>query len=190
MNTDRCRKTLKGRVPEIRILVPEGSLLSGIAHEIREMVLAYESDGHDFECRGDAVNACASYAYALGWLDAGCSIGIMSAGNPDRGWFISASQSSDHGETRLGEKTARYRKLLRTACDAVLPAPDPGSLLLSGSEKIVMTGRTFLVFGETAMKEHREWVALSCFSYGFGWLDAGIRTGFLTAQTDRDIFTI
>jgi hypothetical protein len=190
MTTDRCRETLRERVPEIRILVSEASLLTGIANEIREMVLAYQSDGYDFECRGDAVNACASYAYALGWLDAGCSIGIISAGNPDRGWFVSAPHSPDHGDIRLGEKTARYRKLLRTACDAALPAPDQGSLLLSGSEKIVLTGRTFLLFGETAMGEHREWAALSCFSYGFGWLDAGIRAGFLTARKNRDIFSI
>jgi len=190
MNIDQCRQELKARVPGIRILVPADSLLYGTGGEIWEMILAYESDGWNFECNGDDVNALASYAYAIGWLDAGCCIGLLSTSESDGRWFVSGSQSPDHEDERLQEKNTRYQKLLRMACDVAEPSPDKGSLLLAGSEKILMIGRTYLIFGEIALKERRERVALTCFSYGFGWLDAGIRAGFLTARKHRDIFTI
>lgn len=190
MNIDQCRQELKERVPGILIMVPEHSLLSGPAHEVREMVLAYESDGWKFESGGDDINALASYAYALGWLDAGCCIGLIKTEDSVRRWFLPGSSSMDSEDERLMEKTTRYHELLGRACEAVEPAPDKGSLLLNGSERILMVGRTFLLFGKIAVKEQGAGVALLCFSYGFGWLDAGIRAGLLAARKYRDIFTI
>ena len=190
MNLDQCHLELIERVPAIVIVVPENSLLYGPACQIREMVLAYESDGLRFESGGDDVNALASYAYALGWLDAGCCIGLIQSYEPKRGWFLPESSSDNTVDERLIEKTGRYHKLLGMACEAVEPVPDEGSLLLDGSERILMVGRTFLLFGEAALKKQRSRVALLCFSYGFGWLDAGIRAGLLAARKYRDIFTI
>ena len=108
MNLDQCHLELIERVPAIVIVVPENSLLYGPACQIREMVLAYENDGLRFESGGDEVNALASYAYALGWLDAGCCIGLIQSYEPKRAWFFSESSSDNSGDERLIEKTGRY----------------------------------------------------------------------------------
>ncbi|HUU76122.1 MAG TPA: DUF357 domain-containing protein [Methanoregulaceae archaeon] len=190
MTIEQCRDELGWRVGTIRICVPEGSMLSGPAGEIHEMVMAYKTDGENFERSGDLINALASYAYALGWLDAGCCIGLIETAWPDRTWFGRTLHVPGHLQEKLDEKITRYELLLQDACDAVKPVPDRGSVLHSGSERIGMVALLFLVWGKICRKERRDFDALLCFSYGFAWLDAGIRAGLLCARKNRHIFTI
>lgn len=190
MTLSMLARELQVRTQNIRVTVPEQSLLFGPAREIEAMVLAYESDGGNFESNGDSINALASYAYALGWLDAGCCIGLLVAGEPALTRVLPGSSGEDTGDERLCEKTKRYQALLERACHSVDAVPDTGSRLFEGSQRIQMIGRVYLLFGELAIKDIQYQCALSCFSYGFGWLDAGIRAGFLTATSHRNIFTL
>ena len=126
-----------------------------------------QSDGYDFECRGCC--QCMQYMpMPLGWLDAGCSIGIISAGNPDR------DGSYQHRNLRITGTYGWKKRLHAIENFSVQPAmPLYRHLTRAVSSvrfgKIIMTGRTFLIFGETAMGITRMGGTL-LFSYGFGWL--------------------
>ena len=85
-------------------------------------------------------------------------------------------------EHRLEAKTAQYEALLADALDVVhLPAKDQeiGAEVLEMATAYLDDGRHFL--------EHDDAInALAAFSYGHGWIDAGIRCGVLVSPQSKE----
>lgn len=169
---------------------PEDTPLFHAAREILEMAHAYAADGRVFFEKRDLVNALASFAYGAGWRDAGIMIGYLPGDHVD---FTLPSFDDpipaplrDH----LTEKTMRYRSMLRKAQLAVVPAADAESPLYVAEEEIIACAKRHLEHGETILGSGDQVNALASFSYGYGWLDAGVRAGLLRIVRDRDLFTV
>jgi len=176
-------------VKEPGIRPTAGTPLDHVAREVLEMAGAYAHDGMDFLSRGDQVNAVAAFAYGAAWLDAGSRLGLF-----DRTGSLPPALES--GEvppayvTPLHEKTTRYRGMLTRALSAVAEAPDPASPLRVASEAFLTRAREALDEGNACLGHSRPLMALSWYSYGHGWLDAGVRTGVLSIQGDRSLFAV
>ena len=78
MSPSECRDDLTRRNKGIRTIPEEGTILYSSAAAFRGMIDAYLADGNGFLARNDTVNAYASYWYALGWMDAGIFLGLIS----------------------------------------------------------------------------------------------------------------
>lgn len=162
------------------------SLLGRVAEEILEMAWAYQRDGEFFLCSDDPVNALASWSYGYGWLDAGGALGLLLVRDHFPGFDGTISHS---WKEKLEEKTSRYQRMLSVASSSVDDAPDPSSPLFVACsvfrERLYrwqMNGDDYLVEGLCAP-------ALASFSYGYGWLDAGVRSGLFRIRGDRHLFT-
>jgi hypothetical protein len=190
MTIHRCRKALEERLAAQKLVPPEGSILRSCASETSGMVLAYYHDGLEFFSRGDLTNALASFSYALGWMDAGICFGLLSStgcGNP--ACAAPGPRSCDESGT-LREKTARYHSLLSRALVSLEPAPEPDTCLFGGGARIMLIGEVFLAWGTGLEAGGDDERALAAYSYGFGWLDAGVRGGFFRIRLNRELFTI
>ncbi len=172
-----------------RIAVPEGTLLFRAAGEVIGMAAAYQSDGMTFLKSGDPVNALAAFAYGLGWLDAGLRLGLLepSIASPPSpaGAYI-----PDALVARLDEKTHRYRRMLEAALASVETGPDEASPLSVGAEEFRSTARSRYADGTGCLDAGDTVGALARFSYGYAWLDAGIRAGLLRVTGERGLFTV
>ncbi|WP_292492259.1 DUF357 domain-containing protein [Methanoculleus sp. 10] len=172
-----------------RVAVPEGTLLYRAAGEVLEMAAAYHSDGMTFLRAGDLVNALAGFAYGLGWLDAGSRLGLLepSIAHPPgaAGACIPAALAA-----RLDEKTHRYQRMLEIALSAVETGPDEASPLSRGAEELRSTARSWYTDGRGRLDAGDLAGALARFSYGYAWLDAGIRAGLFRITGERGLFTV
>ena len=176
------------------ICSPKGTPLSRASGEILEMACAYLNDGGTFMESGDSVNGLASYAYGLGWLDAGIRTGMISC-TVDEGLIMPAYDEEIPSSLRehLEEKTGRYCRMLESAIDGSGPAPDHGSPLYSAAKDIFAEAESCLKAGIMYKDGEAEGglsSALWQFSYGYGWLDAGVRMGIISITGDRKLFTI
>jgi len=167
--------------------VPNNTVLGKTADEIAEMVSCYALDGRVFFNQGDLVNAAASFAYGYGWLDAGRYLGYL-AGSPSPPPEIDESLPESLAE-HLTEKTYRYQRMLKSALDGVSPAPDHMTAMYAAASTIQATARSYLTGGEAHLPDDLI-NALVLFSYGYGWLDCGVRAGLFSIQGDRHLFTI
>lgn len=171
------------------IAVPEGTLLHRAAEEVLEMAVAYLSDGTTFLRGGDPVNALAGFAYGLGWLDAGSRLGLLlplAAHPPDAVDACIPDSRSAH----LHEKTHRYRRMLHDALAMVEPGPDEASPLRTGSVLFHSAADTWYTKGVERLEAGDLVGALARFSYGYAWLDVGIRAGLFRITGDRGLFTV
>jgi uncharacterized protein len=173
------------------IASPEGTALHRAAVEVLEMAAAYHSDGTAFFHQGDLVNALASFSYGYGWLAAGCAIGLIrteGAGNrpPGAADLRMPGRLSDH----LHEKTHRYRRMLNIALLMVEVGPDEGSPLHAEAGLLLSQSGSWYAEGADRLEGSDLAGALACFSYGYAWLDAGIRAGLLRILGCRDLFTV
>ena len=91
---------------------------------------------------------------------------------------------------RLPEKTARYRVLLSRACISLVPASETDTCTRSFSEKILVIAGIFYAQGILWEESGDRDSALAAYSYGFGWLDAGVRSGLFRITGNRELFTI
>ncbi|RXE55212.1 hypothetical protein ABH15_13145 [Methanoculleus taiwanensis] len=91
---------------------------------------------------------------------------------------------------RLHEKTTRYERMLSEAITAVETGPDRASLLSEAAEMVVAEARRGHLDGSLHLRNQEYAAALSLFSYGYGWLDAGVRAGLLRVTGRRDLFTV
>jgi hypothetical protein len=182
-------RTLEAALGALVPAVPEGSALAQVAACVLRMAESYLSDGRVFAARGDLVNAHASFAYAFGWLDAGAYLGLY------RGWTVPPSYDfaasiplslADH----LGEKTARYERLLSRALSSVDPAPDAETPMFSAACWLREVGCAALKEGRGHADKGRLASALGWYSYGYGWLDAGVQAGLFVITGSREIFTV
>lgn len=191
MNGENFAALLEERLNGVTIQFSEQALLYPVASVIPEMGSAYLADGRSFSQKGDLVNALGCFCYGLGWLDAGISLGFLQA--PDKGchygsWDVETLPESlaEH----LAEKSARYQRLLSSALDAVEPSPEPESPLFPVAERIRLVSQTFLSEGERSLERGEKSRALALFSYGHGWLDAGVRSGLFRILSHREIFAL
>lgn len=85
-------------------------------------------------------------------------------------------------DDKLAEKTAKYERLLAEACASVeaTPAdpdePDP-AICLEMARSYLEDGRHFAESDDLPN-------ALASYSYGHGWLDAGLRLGVLQTTAE------
>ncbi len=184
------QEALEKRLGVLLLIPPDGSILCLCAHDSAAMVRAYYQDGTGFLSRGDDVNALASYSYALGWMDAGISLGLFSSQDCGIPVLPKNEPRSGHGSGRLREKTSRYHSLLSRALGSLEPAPEPDTCLSAGGARFLLIGDVFLARGSELEAAGDDEGALAAYSYGFGWLDAGVRTGLFRAVMNRDLFTI
>lgn len=167
----------------------QGTPYHNISKDIIGMVSAYHDDGFSFHRTGDRVNAFASFAYGLGWLDAGIFTGLVrykeNAIVPD---IITGFDEKIND--MLTEKTARYERMLNRAVQSIRIYPDKSSPASNAAGEIIKKTRDELESGSQYHKKEIFWNALWHFSYGYGWLDAGIRAGLIEVTGNRQLFTI
>jgi len=193
MNLTECQALLTTSLDSTACCGPEHTPLGLTGHSILRMVRAYACDGARFLATGDPVNALAAFLYAFGWLHCGTASGLLvfqgelSLSCPFTGTFdpVPASQF-----VKRDEKTTRYARLLDTALTSVSPAPDPATPLHVFARDILFICDIYLHRGRQLISSQHNEEALACFSYGHGWLDAGVQAGLFTIHANREIFTV
>jgi len=192
MRIEQCGAFLAAALRETTPAGPQGTLSVRNAASVLEMADAYQNDGSTFYHSGDTVNALASYYYGFGWLHFGISSGLLITGSAPVCPFRDPCESLEGTEIqkRLHEKTARYSRLLDLACSSVECAPDPSTTAYDFALKIQCIAAIYAGSGKRFMVQGADEDALACFSYGHGWLDAGVTTGLFRIFAAREIFTV
>lgn len=181
---------LEYRLQNLTISVTPSSILDHLADDLGGMARSYHSDGDYFLASGDPVNALASFAYALGWIDAGASLGVFTTQVRDPGWIFSSILPSPGFEPFLQEKTARYQVLLHSAIESVSPSPEPDTVMHDAAVRFLAASIVSSEFGRYFCTLGRLENALGSFSYGHAWLDSGVRSGLFRVTGKREIFTL
>jgi hypothetical protein len=187
-----CGTLLSGELDSTDIVPPEGSPLAALALMIKGMARAYAEDGTTFLSGGDKVNTLAAFYYGFAWLHFGRIYGLLSdKGNTQDCPFAGLQETLPPPyAVQLEEKTLRYARLLETACASVLPAPEAETAGGMFARRVIMVGTCYSRGGKYCLASGAGEAALARFSYGHGWLDAGVRAGLLTLTGNREIFTI
>lgn len=170
-----------------QIRVPDGSVLAKTARDILEMVTCYAGDSRVFFTRGDLVNAFAAVAYGYGWIDAGTYLGYMCADNC--GMPVLDREFPADLHDKLEEKVFRYGRMLTGAVDAVMTAPDSETVSSVAAMEIHTMAKKYLEKGNILLSNDYA-AALSAYSYGYGWLDCGVRAGLFVITGNRHLFSI
>jgi hypothetical protein len=184
-----------GRQMEVDLAVAEiaaveGTYLYRTAEEVREMAAAYRDDGRVFLEAGDLVNAHASFTYGSGWFAAGCLIGLIVFNRQPEPLPFFVETMPQHLYDHLSEKTGRYARMLEEAQGSVDCAPDRESPLHEAALAMHQNASGALMRGSEWRKRGALINALGWFSYGYGFLDAGIRAGLLRITEKRHLFTV
>ncbi|MFY9800068.1 MAG: DUF357 domain-containing protein [Methanoregula sp.] len=191
MKITECQTLFTSALSTTRIPAPESTHYNRTAALVLEMARAYESDGIRFSESGDPVNALASYYYGFGWLHFGVSSGLLTVMHP------TVCPLKDPLEilkppfrAKLEEKTSRYAHLLNTARTSVACAPDPATTSGVFASQLLCVAGVYARRGFYLMQSGKPEDALASFSYGHGWLDAGVTAGFFRILAERDLFTV
>jgi hypothetical protein len=89
----------------------------------------------------------------------------------------------------LREKTDRYERMLAAALTEATVAVPPGTPLGDAAADCEEMARSYLDDGRHFREEDDLVNALASFSYGYGWLDAGVRMGLFETPDESDLFT-
>ncbi|MFB6220637.1 MAG: DUF357 domain-containing protein [Halolamina sp.] len=89
----------------------------------------------------------------------------------------------------LEEKTDRYAEMLADALAAAEPAAPPGTPLGDAAAETYEMADSYLDDGQHFRDIDDPVNALASFSYGYGWLDAGVRLGLFDIPEDTELFT-
>ncbi|SMO52561.1 DUF357 domain-containing protein [Halorubrum cibi] len=89
----------------------------------------------------------------------------------------------------LAEKTDRYERMLADALDAAEPRPPAETPLGVAAAEIVEMAKSYLEDGRHFRADDDPVNALASYSYGYGWLDAGVRMGLFAVPEDTELFT-
>ncbi|MFB6256626.1 MAG: DUF357 domain-containing protein [Haloplanus sp.] len=89
----------------------------------------------------------------------------------------------------LAEKTDRYERLLAEALDAADAAAPPETPLGTAAAECREMARSYLEDGRRFRDDDDPVNALAAFSYGHGWLDAGVRFGLFSVPDECELFT-
>ena len=186
-----CQRIFAATLPITRITAPEDTPLNSIAVSVLGMARAYESDGTMFLVSGDPVNAHAAFYYGFGWLHFGLASGLLAVTG------VAACPFSGQPElfplpfrTKLEEKSDRYGRLLDSARSSVVCAPDPATIPHDFALRVLFIAGIYDRHGHHLLKSGAQEEALACFSYGHGWLDAGVAAGLFRITSNRDIFCL
>jgi hypothetical protein len=90
----------------------------------------------------------------------------------------------------LQEKTDRYERMLADALAAATIAVPPDTPLGAAAEECEEMARSYLDDGRHFRDQGDRVNALASFSYGYGWLDAGVRIGLFAVPDDSHLFTM
>jgi len=188
MLTEEALEELSACTARLEAGIQKPALLSAVARDFLAMISAYERDGYHFIRQGDPVNGLASAAYALGWLDAGACLGLVRYQGPRNLDILAHSSLPPALRNPMAEKTSRYQRLLQRGVSCVEHAPEPETPLYEVSCRFLLIAETYLGYGNLFGNPDTLPNALFCFSYGFSWLDAGIRAGLFRITGDRELF--
>jgi hypothetical protein len=90
----------------------------------------------------------------------------------------------------LDEKTDRYESMLADAlAEATIEPPAETPLGAAAAECREMAA-SYLQDGRHFREDDDPVNALAAFSYGYGWLDCGVRMGLFSVPDDTDLFTV
>lgn len=89
----------------------------------------------------------------------------------------------------LDEKTDRYGEMLADALDVAEPATPPGTPLGTAAAETYEMAESYLADGRHFRNADDPVNALASFSYGYGWLDAGVRFGLFDIPEETELFT-
>ncbi|RAW44907.1 DUF357 domain-containing protein [Halorubrum sp. 48-1-W] len=89
----------------------------------------------------------------------------------------------------LEEKTDRYERMLADALDAADPRPPADTPLGAAAVDVAEMAGSYLEDGRHFRANGDPVNALASYSYGYGWLDAGVRMGLFAVPDDTDLFT-
>lgn len=89
----------------------------------------------------------------------------------------------------LEEKTDRYGEMLADALAAADPAVPPGTPLGEAAAEVFEMAESYLDDGRHFRENDDPVNALASYSYGYGWLDAGVRLGLFDIPDDTELFT-
>ena len=191
MKITDCQILFSATLSTTRITAPENTHINRIAELELEMARAYESDGITFYLSGDPVNALACFHYGFGWLHFGLSSGLFAtAATPVCPFLEPHEHLQAVYSSKLEEKTFRYATLLDTALSSVKCAPDPATTSYGFAKRIHCIAHVYAGRGNNYLKNGSLEDALASFSYGHGWLDAGVTAGFFFIVAERDLFTV
>jgi uncharacterized protein len=191
MRTKKCLDLLATLLATASIPVTEKTSLYRSAYAVLVMARAYERDGRTFLTSGDPVNALASAWYGSGWLHFGITYGLLEVSLPVGCPFLSPCESlSPPFAQNLEEKTCRYQGLLDTARASVECAGEPATINYGFSEKVLLITALYAGQGAWYLRTGTYEDALACFSYGHGWLDAGVTSGLFRITDHYDLFTV
>jgi hypothetical protein len=192
MKIEECRDGLGAALAKTRKTAYNRTPLAREASAIAEMAEAYQKDGAVFFNKGDLVNALAACWYGSGWLHFGQSSGFLVSGSENRFCpFAGSSETLPSFLTeKLREKTYRYERLLSTARLSVECAAESATISNDFSRDVLFIVSRYAAQGLTYRETGKYEDALSCFSYGHGWLDAGVTCGFFRILDHREIFTV
>lgn len=90
----------------------------------------------------------------------------------------------------LPEKTDRYERMLADALAVAEETPPPETQLGNAAADCRSMAESYLRDGRHFRDEDDLVNALASFSYGYGWLDAGVRMGLFSIPEDTDLFTM
>jgi hypothetical protein len=89
----------------------------------------------------------------------------------------------------LTEKTERYERLLADALDAAEQRPPADTPLGDAAADCREMAASYLDDGRHFLADDDPVNALASFSYGHGWLDAGVRMGLFATPEGTELFT-
>ena len=191
MKITECQILFTTTLSATRVSAPEGTHSNKIAALVLEMARAYESDGISFFVSGDPVNALASFYYGSGWMHFGLSSGLLTITTTPLCPFRDPLEVLQLPfRAKLEEKACRYAHLLDTALSSVKCAPDPATISHDFAERVFSVAIVYSRRGDYLLKSGLREDALASFSYGHGWLDAGVTAGFFRIVAERDLFTV
>ncbi|WP_096391503.1 DUF357 domain-containing protein [Halopenitus persicus] len=89
----------------------------------------------------------------------------------------------------LEEKTDRYERMLADALAAAETVAPAGSPLGEAAADCREMAESYLRDGRHFRADDDPVNALASFSYGYGWLDAGVRMGLFAVPEETELFT-
>ncbi|AUX07998.1 hypothetical protein AArcSl_0344 [Halalkaliarchaeum desulfuricum] len=90
---------------------------------------------------------------------------------------------------KLEEKVDRYERMLADALDVADRAVPEGTPLDEAASGCREMAESYLEDGRHFREEDDPVNALASYSYGYGWLDCGVRMGLFSVPEDSDLFT-
>ena len=90
----------------------------------------------------------------------------------------------------LQEKTDRYEQMLTDALHAASIAVPSATPMGEAASECLEMAQSYLEDGRHFRATDDPVNALASFSYGYGWLDAGVRLGLFSVPAESELFTV